>query len=150
MVLLSTCNIKMKGILGKLQRRFVGPFRVTETIGWQAYRLYLPDTWKIHLVFHVSLLKDWNTVDLQEDQPISQEDVPEAEEPYYEIERILHWRKIKKGNKILKEYLVCGRSTQWRMRCGYRPINLATPISYKNSLTFSSWGWSSLRIPAAD
>ena len=57
-------------------------------------------------MFHVSLLKDWNTVDLQEDQPISQEDVPEAEEPYYEIERILRWRKITRGNKILKEYLV--------------------------------------------
>ena len=87
LVLLSTRNIKMKGIPGKLQRRFVRPFRVTETIGQQAYRLSLPDTWKIHPVFHVSLLKDWNTVDLQEDQPISQEDVPEVEDPYYEIER---------------------------------------------------------------
>ena len=79
LVLLSTRNIKMKGIPGKLQGRFVGPFRVTETIGRQAYRLSLPDTWKIHPVFHVSLLKDWNTVDLQEDQPISQEAVPEVE-----------------------------------------------------------------------
>ena len=65
LVLLSTRNIKMKVIQGKLQRRFVGPFRVTETIGRQAYRLSLPDTWKIHHVFHVSLLKDWNTVDLK-------------------------------------------------------------------------------------
>ena len=44
LVMLSTRNIKMKGIPGKLQRRFVGPFRVTETIGQQAYRLSLPDT----------------------------------------------------------------------------------------------------------
>ena len=96
LVLLSTRNIKMKGIPRKLQRRFVGPFRMTETIGRQAYRLSLPNTWKIHPMFHASLLKDWNTVDLQEDQPISQEDVPEVEEPYYEIERILRWRKIKR------------------------------------------------------
>ena len=27
------------------------------------------------------------------------------EEPYYEIERILRWRKVKRKNKILKEYL---------------------------------------------
>ena len=33
LVLLSTRNIKMKGIPGKLQQRFVGPFRVTETSG---------------------------------------------------------------------------------------------------------------------
>ena len=51
-------------------------------------------------------MKDWNTIDLQEDQPISQEDVPEVEEPYYEIERILRWHKVKRKNKILKEYLV--------------------------------------------
>ena len=33
LVLLSTRNLKMKGTPSKLQRRFVGPFRVTETIG---------------------------------------------------------------------------------------------------------------------
>ena len=70
LVVLSTRNIEMKRIPGKLQRRFVGPFWVIETIGQQAYRLSLPDTWKIHPLFHVSLLKDWNTVDLREDQQI--------------------------------------------------------------------------------
>ena len=33
LVLLSTRNLKMKGTPSKLQKRFVGPFRVTETIG---------------------------------------------------------------------------------------------------------------------
>ena len=30
----------------------------------------------------------------------------EVEEPYYEIEKILLWRKVKRGRKISKEHLV--------------------------------------------
>ena len=105
-MLLSTCNLKMKGTPGKLQKRFVGPFRVTETIGEQAYRLALPEEWRIHPVFHVSLLRDWKSAYVQEDQPVSQGDAPKVEEPYWEIERLFRWRKIKRNKKIIKEYLV--------------------------------------------
>ena len=106
LVLLSTRNLKMKGIPSKLQKRFVGPFRVIEAIGEQAYRLALPEDWKIHPVFHVSLLRAWRAADVQEDQPVSQDDRPEVEEPYWEIEKILRWRKVKRNKKIQKEYLV--------------------------------------------
>ena len=92
----------MKGTPGKLQRKFVGPFWVIETIGKQAYRFSLPSDWKIHPMFYVSLLKDWKTADLQEDQAVPADDVPDLEEPYYEIERILRWRKIKKNKNIKK------------------------------------------------
>ena len=57
-------------------------------------------------MFHVSLLRDWKTADVHEDQPISQEDAPEVEEPYWEIEKILWWRKVKRNKKIVKEFLV--------------------------------------------
>ena len=108
-MLLSTRNLKMRETPGKLQHRFVGPFWGNEAIGQQAYRLSLPTDWKIHPVFHVSLLKPWNSVNLQADQPISHDDVPEVEEPYYEIEKILRWGKIKRKNKIIKQYLVLWR-----------------------------------------
>ena len=84
----------------------MGPFKVTETIGQQAYKLALPKDWKIHRVFHVALLKSWNTANLHDDQPVTTNDVPEVEEPYYEIERILRWQKVKRNKKILKEYLI--------------------------------------------
>ena len=95
----------MMGTPRKLQKKFVVPFQVTQTIGQQAYRLFLPEEWKIHHVFHVSLLKDWKTTDLHEEQPVNQQDAPEIEEPYWEIEKILWWEKIKR-NKKYKEYLV--------------------------------------------
>ena len=58
-VLLSTQNLRFKNIPSKLRQRFVGPFRIEEKISKSAYRLGLPDEWKIHNVFHVSLLKPW-------------------------------------------------------------------------------------------
>ena len=64
LVLLSTKNLKLKGIPTKLQHKFVGPFRVVEKIGQQAYKLFLPDEWRVHPVFHASLLKDWRIADL--------------------------------------------------------------------------------------
>ena len=87
----------------------MGPFQITEVIGQQAYRLALLEDWKIHPVFHVSLLKDWKSATVQEDLVVSQDDAPEVEEPFWEIEKILRWRKIKRKNKIEKEYLVLWR-----------------------------------------
>ena len=99
-MLLSTRNLRIKGVPTKLQRRFVGPFKIQEVIGQQSYRLTLPEDWKIHPVFHVSLLKNWRSADLQEDQPLPSYGVPEVEEPFYEIEKILRWRKVKKNKKL--------------------------------------------------
>ncbi|MCO5555026.1 hypothetical protein L7F22_008565 [Adiantum nelumboides] len=41
----------------KLSMRYYGPFQITEQINDISFRLRLPDTWKIHNVFHVNLWK---------------------------------------------------------------------------------------------
>ena len=57
-------------------------------------------------MFHVSLLKAWKATDVHEDRPVTQEDIPDVEEPYWEVEKILRWRKIRRGRQVVKEYLV--------------------------------------------
>ena len=82
-MLLSTKHLTMKGILDKLKKRFMGPFKIQERIGQLAYKLLLAGTWKVHPVFHKSLLKKWNVVDLQEERGIPIEEL-EVEKPHYE------------------------------------------------------------------
>ncbi|MCO5612046.1 hypothetical protein L7F22_066308 [Adiantum nelumboides] len=51
---------KMKGkerLFPKLGMRYYGPFQVYDKISNVAYRLKLPEGWKIHNAFHVSLLR---------------------------------------------------------------------------------------------
>ena len=62
---------------GKLNPRFIGPFRILERIGPVAYRLELsPELSRIHNVFHVSMLKKY-VLDLShilKDPPIELEE----------------------------------------------------------------------------
>lgn len=57
-VLLSTANLTLLGTEAlKLRPKFIGPFKIITKINPVAYRLELPDTMRIHPVFHISRLR---------------------------------------------------------------------------------------------
>jgi len=86
----------------KLAPRWYRPFKVAAKILDVAYQLKLPDTWKIHNVFHVSLLMPYKEMDKHGPnflEPPS--DLIDGEEEW-EIVKILRHRTYRKK----KQYLI--------------------------------------------
>ena len=59
LVMLNAKNIRTKRPSKKLSPKLYGPFKVLETKGNRAYKLEISPRWKIHPVFHVSLLEPY-------------------------------------------------------------------------------------------
>ena len=74
----------------KLEAKFFGSFRVLHPVGSQAYKLELPKQWKIHDVFHVSLLEQDITRKGRVDEKIAEQLEFEAggDNKEYEVESI--------------------------------------------------------------
>jgi hypothetical protein len=121
MVLLSTKNLQRSATVRdatghskvKLWPKFVGPYKVLKCIGTQAYRLDLPSSFKIHNVFHVSLLRQYHgdgTYSPPQPPPVDMWDG----QPVWSVERILDHAMINpKATKPKYKYLV-----RWQ---GYPP-----------------------------
>ena len=106
---MSTENLHLKQVPArKLQKRFVGPFFVTKCIGPVAYELELPEAWKIHPVFHTSLLRLFQVSTWTRSQESAVEELElEVDDRSYEIEKLLRWRWIGPSRRRRKrEFLV--------------------------------------------
>jgi Chromo (CHRromatin Organisation MOdifier) domain len=89
----------------KLQNKFIGSFKVEKRISTVAYKLELPPTIWVHLVFHVSLLRAYshpNSVDHRILMLLPPEPSTIENHTEYEVERILDVRT----RRHHKEYLV--------------------------------------------
>ncbi|KAK3535066.1 hypothetical protein QTP70_003030 [Hemibagrus guttatus] len=105
-VWLSTRDIRMRLPCRKLSPRFIGPFIIIRQINPVTYHLRLPPEYKIHLIFHVSLLKPHYSSVLPSTEPGKAEEpsLPLIldEGPAYLVRDILDsWRR---GGHL--EYLV--------------------------------------------
>jgi transposase InsO family protein len=107
-VMLQAKNIRQLRPSKKLADRYLGPFEIMEVVGShrQAYKLKLPPAYRIHNVFHISLLEPWHSREGAVEPPPSIEIDGDLE---YEVESIQAHRNSQKG----REYLV-----RWK---GYTP-----------------------------
>lgn len=89
-------HIKTTRPSSKLDYKRLGPFEILRMIGKVAVELKLPQTMKIHPIFHISLIKIYKTSNIRPQQP----DPPPIEiegEQEWEVKEILS-TKIMKGN----------------------------------------------------
>jgi Chromo (CHRromatin Organisation MOdifier) domain len=89
----------------KLQHRFLGPYKILQKVSSVAYRLDLPDSLRIHPVFHVSLLRAYKDPASFPDRPPPDLPPPPVtinDAPEYVVERILDHRTHRRR----LEYLV--------------------------------------------
>ena len=100
LVMLNAKNIRTKRPTKKLTPRAYGPFKVQEKRGNSAYTLDIPRRWKIHHVFHVSLLEPYKVSDRpnREQPPREPEDVEGDME--WEIEKIVKSEIITDTQKV--------------------------------------------------
>ena len=90
-VWLETTNLHMGGPK-KLQMKRTGPFEIEEVISHTAFRLCIPSQWKIHPIFHASLLTSFK--ETSEHRPNFLQPPPDLidGEEEYEVEVVLGHR----------------------------------------------------------
>ena len=88
-VWLEARNLKHLIINPKFTPKWKGPFTITKVLSPIIYQLRLPKTWKIHLVFHTSLLSPYYENEVHgRNFPAPPPDLINGEEEY-EIEKII-------------------------------------------------------------
>jgi Chromo (CHRromatin Organisation MOdifier) domain len=105
LVMLNGRNIQTRRPSRKLDHKNHGPFQVEKIFSPLAVKLTLPRKWRIHNVFHVSLIEPYRTSDMQRTpDPVKvlreADDIENSEE--YDVDEIMG--STKKGRQVL--YLV--------------------------------------------
>ena len=73
----------------KITPKWEGPFEITDIMGPVTYQLNLPESWRFHNVFHVSLLRQYKETEVYgANYPRPPPEIEEGEE-IYEVKSIL-------------------------------------------------------------
>jgi len=88
----------------KMAPKREGPFEIEEVLGPVTYRLKLPETWRIHNVFHAILLKPYIENEVYgENYTLPPPEIKDGEE-VYTVETILRHRKRGRGYQYLVKW----------------------------------------------
>ena len=109
LVMLSSRNIKTRCPSKKLDHKNHGPFQVEKIVSPLAVHLTLPRKWKIHNVFHVSLLEPYRTGEHRAPPDPAKvlreaDDIEQSEE--YDVEEVMSSVEHGRGNNKWILYLV--------------------------------------------
>jgi hypothetical protein len=116
-VLLRTSHLHLKGPK-KFLPRYIGPFTVTQKCGSVAYRLALPESWKIHSVFHVCNLRLFKH---SPGTPLPE--VPENLSDSYQVHSI-----------VGHDYYKCGKQVYLRLRVHYKGKGIPDSMEFERDL----------------
>ena len=109
LVMLSGRNIKTRCPSTKLDHKNHGPFQIEKIVSLLAVRLTLPQKWKFHNVFHVSLLEPYRTSEHRAPPDLSRilreaDDIEQSEE--YDVEEVMSSVERDRGNNKRILYLL--------------------------------------------
>jgi len=107
--MLNGCNIKTRCPSKKLDHKNHSPFQIEKIVSPLAVRLTLPRKWKIHNVFHVSLLEPYRTSEHRAPPDPSKvlrkaDDIEQSKE--YDVEQVISLVERGRGNNQRILYLV--------------------------------------------
>lgn len=120
MVWLNAKNINTERPSKKLDAKNLGPFKTSEKINSIAYRLELPESMKIHDVFHTSILHpaQMNPLQgqIQEAPPpvVTQREGEDGPEELYEMEDIWDSRLYRRNGDVQYKVKWRGSNADWR------------------------------------
>jgi hypothetical protein len=103
-VWLDTTNLCMMGTNTKIDLLWYGPFRIIKEVLPVAYQLELPSEWKIHDVFHASLLFPYTETDMHGLNFVCPPPDLIGGEQEYKVEHIINHQNTGQGKKL--QYLI--------------------------------------------
>src|SRR6266446_7730936 len=103
-VWLDASHLKLPHQKAKLTPKCLGPFTITQEISPVAYRLELPTNWRIHNIFHTSLLMPYHETHAH--SPNFTRPPPDLidREDEYEVKRIVAHQQFGRSKKL--QYLI--------------------------------------------
>ena len=99
----------------KYSQQRAGPMRVVERVGRLAYRLDIPDHWRVHPVFSIAQFEPapapdanpYNRPRPTNPPPVESEREQVVGMQEYNVEKLLDRRQFNRGRKRVLQYLVC-------------------------------------------